>query len=446
MRIVGALVAVALAATGLTGCAGSSGDGRTLRVVYQRWGDFVQLDQHLARTKAEFEREHPGTTVELVPVVAPENEYLPKVRLMLRAPATAPDVLYEDSYHVNADVAAGYLHPLDDHLARWPDWAQFVESTRQAGRAVDGRTYGVPIGTDTRGLWYNRRLFAQAGLPTDWRPASWADVLAAARAVKARLPDVIAFDMPAGRPVGEAAAMQSMQMLLHGTDTGVLYDEREGRWVAPSAGFADALRFVREVFASGLGPTPAQVADPYYSKSGKEELTRSGRVAIRLDGSWLPGNWLSGAPVEWPEWRQIMGTAPMPTQRGQHPGRVSLSGGWLLSVGAGSRDKDAAFAFVTKALSREGALAYNTAASDLPVRKDVAADPRVGEQNPTIAFWSSLLEITRYRPTLVEYPRVSQEIQVAMEQVVNGADPEEAARAWAERVRQVVGVERTRSG
>ncbi|GGM57951.1 sugar ABC transporter substrate-binding protein [Longimycelium tulufanense] len=446
-RLGRALVTTLLLTSALAGCGGGSGDDTDrIRVVYQRYGTGIQLDQHLQQVKKTFEQDNPGTEIELVPVVAPENEYLSKVQLMLRSPRTAPDVLYEDSYNVNADVAAGYLHPLDDQLHGWPEWNQFVETTKQAGRAVDGRIYGVPMGTDTRGLWFNKRLFTEAGLPTDWQPKTWAEVLDTARTIKEKHPDVIALDVPAGKPVGEAAAMQTMEMLLYGTPTADLYNEQSERWVAPSAGFTDALRFVREVFREGLGPTPAQVADPQYSKSTKEELTRDGKIAIRLDGSWLPGNWIPGGMVEWPDWVEVMGMAPMPTQHGQPPGKVSLSGGWVLSISAHSQNKHGAFAFLTKALDREGSLAYAIAASQLPVRRDVAGDPKLAERNPSTAFWAGLLDITRYRPTLVEYPKVSEEIQVAMDRVVNGADPEQAGREWAVRVRQVVGPDRVEEG
>ncbi len=44
--------------------------------------------------------------------------------------------------------------------------------------------YGVPPATDGRLLYFNKKLFAQAGLPADWQPRSWPDIIAAARALK----------------------------------------------------------------------------------------------------------------------------------------------------------------------------------------------------------------------------------------------------------------------
>ena len=37
-----------------------------------------------------------------------------------------------------------------------------------------------------------------------------------------------------------------------------------------------------------------------------------------------------------------MGTAAMPTQEGQEPGAVSMSGGWTMAIGSGSKNPDVA--------------------------------------------------------------------------------------------------------
>ena len=50
----------------------------------------------------------------------------------------------------------------------------------------------------------------------------------------------------------------------------------------------------------------------------------------------------------------------MPTQNGQGPGHVSLSGGWLLSVGlARPAKKQMAFNFITIALDKQNSTDYD---------------------------------------------------------------------------------------
>ncbi|CAM5282380.1 hypothetical protein SALBM311S_09334 [Streptomyces alboniger] len=56
------------------------------------------------------------------------------------------------------------MKPLDPYLAKWPDWNQFMDTAKTAAKAEDGKTYGVPDGTDTRGLWFSKDI-QKAGLP-----------------------------------------------------------------------------------------------------------------------------------------------------------------------------------------------------------------------------------------------------------------------------------------
>ncbi|MEU5852531.1 extracellular solute-binding protein [Saccharopolyspora shandongensis] len=429
----------ALAACG----GGAADDPNTISVAYHRYGNTLQVDQWMQRVKQQYEQAHPGKVVKLDPVVAPESEYLSKLQLRMRSPSTAPDVLYEDSFNVNSDVAAGYLAPLDDRLAQWPEWGNYIDATKQAGRAQDGKTYGVPLDTDTRGLWYNRELFAAVGLPADWRPRTWDDVLAAARQVKQHRPDAIALDLALGKAEGESVSMQTVEMLLYGTETGTLYDDRQQKWIAPSSGFADAMGFLSTALAEGLTQSKAQIADAQYDKVFRDDLTREGKVAIRLDGSFASGNW---ADSGWQDWSRTMAATPMPTRHGQPPGTVTLSGGWTLAISSSSRKQDDAFEFIKQAMTKDNVVDYAAASGNLPARADAAADPRVVGANPLNPFWIGLLDNTHYRPALPEYPKVSEAIQQSVLDVVAGKPPAEVADGWAQQVSRIVQPANTRPG
>lgn len=439
------VMAVALALSlGACGSGGGGSDDGTIKVAYQKFGNFTQADELFKNVKADFEKANPDVTVELVPIEAQQNDYFTKLALMNRSPSTAPDVMYEDTYMIKSDVEAGYLQPLDDYLAEWDEWDQFVDSAKEAGAGDDGKTYGVSMGTDTRGLWFNKDVLAKAGLLEDWAPKSWDELLEAARAIKESDPDVVPFNMYSGKPQGEAAVMQGFEMLLYGTgDT--LYED--GKWVLGSQGFVDALGFVQTVFTEGLAPTPQQALDTNIGNTVQAEWLPEGKVGIALDGSWVAGNWLESGVAPWPEWSEEMGAAPMPTQDGAAPGAVSMSGGWTLAMGAGSKNPDAAFEFISMALNRENSLWFDVANSQIAVRTDVAEDPEYTKTNPTTEFFTGLVDVTHFRPATSDYPKVSNEIMVAMESVMTGQQtPEEAAAVYDEAVTGIVGEENTIQG
>jgi multiple sugar transport system substrate-binding protein len=439
----------AIAATSVllfSGCAAGGSDGgdaNTLKVAYQKFGQFTQMDAHMKKVKDEFERANEGMTVELVPIEAQEADYFAKLALMNRSAATAPDVMYEDTFMVKTDVEAGYLAPLDDYIADWEDWEQFPENARQAGAGDDGKIYGIPMGTDTRAIWYNQEILSAAGVEVPWAPTTWDDVLETAEAVKAYDPEIVPFNIYSGKGQSEGASMQGFQMLLSGTED-ELFDADEQKWILGSQGFEDSLGFIEDIYQGGLGPTPQQALDKNIGTTINSEWIPGGTLAMSLDGSWASGTWIETGSSPWPEWSDVMQVAAMPTQEGQEPGRTSMSGGWTLAMGAGSQNKDAAWDFISTALSQENSLSYDVAASQVAVRTDVAEDPEYTDANPTFGFFSELVSDTHFRPANSDYSKISAEITVAMESVMTGQQtPEEAAATYDQAVIGIVGEENT---
>ncbi|GGW88050.1 sugar ABC transporter substrate-binding protein [Streptomyces malachitofuscus] len=432
---------VAAAAT-LTACGGGSGsDPDTLKVSFKQSTDnsIKVMDTYLADIKEQFEKANPGKKVELVPIKAPDAEYYTKLQQMLRSPKTAPDLVYEDTFLINSDITSGYLKPLDPYLAKWKDWEQFIDTAKAAAKGEDGKTYGVPDGTDTRGLWFSKDVFARAGLPADWQPKTWEDVLDAARTIKEKVPDVIPLNVYTGKPVGEAATMQTFEMLLYGTGDGTsdpLYDKGGKKWITAGKGFEDSLSFVETVYKEKLGPDVSDALDPNVGTRVRGEWLPQGKLGIALDGSWLPQDWLEGSGHEWPEWSRELGLAAMPTQNGQAPGRVSMSGGWTWAIPAKAANPDLAFEFIKTMQTKANAQKWYVANSGIAVREDVADDPAYAEAQPGITFFTDLVADTHYRPAYPAYPKVSTAIQEAMEGVTTGdLSVEEAARGYDDALR-----------
>ncbi len=441
-----ALLTAALAATALTACSPGSGSSPdTVKVSYKQSTDnsVKVMDTYLAGIKTQFESKYPGKKVEFVPIKAPDSEYYTKLQQMLRSPRTAPDLVYEDTFLINSDITSGYLKPLDPYLAKWPDWKRFIGTAKAAARGEDGKTYGVPDGTDTRGLWFDKRVFAKAGLPADWQPKTWDEVLAAARTIKRKVPGVIPINVYTGKPAGEAATMQGFEMLLYGTGDGrtdPLYDAGSKKWITGGRGFRDALRFVETVYKEKLGPDVSDALDPNFATAVRGELLPEGRLGIDLDGSWLPQDWLPGSGHEWPDWSKRLGLAAMPTQDGQAPGRVSMSGGWTWAIPAKAGNPGLAFDFIRTMQTKDNARKWYIANSGIAVREDVADDPAYATAQPGIAFFTELVASTHYRPAFPAYPKVSTAVQEAMEGVTTGdRSVEQAAGDYDATLKDVTG-------
>ncbi|MFJ4923477.1 extracellular solute-binding protein [Streptomyces sp. NPDC088725] len=436
------ILVAALAAASLSACgSGSGNDPDTVKIAYNRSTDNKNRfkDTYLESVKKQFEKSHPGKKVQLIPIQAPDNDYATKAQQMMRSPKTAPDLVYEDTFRISSDIKAGYLRPLDGYLAKWSDWDQFVDTAKDAAKAEDGKTYGIPDGTDTRGLWFNKKIFAKAGLPADWQPKNWAEVLDAARTVKEKVPGVIPLNVYTGKGPGEAAVMQGFEMLLYGTGADPLYDPATKKWVPAGKGFQDALRFVQTVYGEKLGPDVSDALDPNVGTTVAGEWFPEGKLAISLDGSWLGQHWLTGGGSEWPEWSTDLAQTAMPTQNGQAPGKVSMSGGWTWAIPEKSPKADLAWEFLKTAQSKENAVKWDVVDAQIAVRKDVAADPKYLNSMPGIKFFTGLVEFSHYRPALPVYPQVSSAIGEALETVTTGdGSPAEAAKDYNDGLKSIV--------
>jgi multiple sugar transport system substrate-binding protein len=426
-----AALAIAGATVLSTAVACSSGsDPNTIKIAYERSTDAGNrvMDNYLAGVKKQFEKANPGKTVDLIPIQAAENDYYTKVDLMMRSPRTAPDIVYEDTFLINSDIKAGYLRPLDSYVKNWSDWSQYQPRAKTAVSGQDGHVYGVPDGTDTRGIWYNKDVFAKAGLPTNWHPTSWNDLLKAARQIKAKEPGVTPMNLVTGKANGEAATMQGFEMLLYGTDD-QLYNPQQKKWVVGSKGFKDALNFTHTVYSEGLGPSPSQAVDPNNGTTVWTQLFPEAKIGFAIDGSWNSSTFLSTGSKPWPQWSKKMGWTAMPTENGQGAGKVSLSGGWSWALTRNGSNQSLAFKFIKTLQTEKNAAKYDEVAQNIAVRKDVAADPGYANSQPTTKFFTDLVKYTYYRPALPVYPKISTAIQDAMETVTTSSSAGSVASA-----------------
>src|SRR5579875_3838520 len=440
-------LAAVLQACGSSTGSNSSNGKVTITVAFQQFGPPPYPEQEWwTQVQKRVEAADPKITVKLEPIVADEGSYYTKLDLMMRSASTAPDIVREDSFLISSDVTAGYLAPLDQYLSSWPEYSQQWFPAMQKITTFNGHNYGVMDGTDVRLIWYNKQIFQKAGLPTDWQPKTWADILSAARTIKAKVPGVIPLNLYSGIPMDEASSMQGFEMLLYGTKD-PLYDYSTGKWIAPSKGLLDALKFVQTVYdpKNLLGPTNDIALSTQAGNTIAQQLLPQGKLAIDIDGSWLPSNWASSGAAPWPQWQRVLGTAKMPTEYGQAPGFVTLSGGWAYSISSKSSHKDLAFQALKTAMQRDLVVGYDVDVGNISPRKDATQVPAY-QQVPLSSFFTSLVSFTQFRPGFPAYPKISTQIDAAMQHVMSGQSPQDALNAYTQAVTSIAGASNVEPG
>src|SRR5690606_15771885 len=171
-----------------------------------------------------------------------------------------PDISAFDGFLIPAFAEGGQLKSLDDLIgddyANWEGWDHISPGIRSI-MSYDGETYGIGLGTDVRMIFVRKDLLEQAGLPADWQPASWADVLDAARKLKQAGVEA-PLQLNAGVAMGEATTMQGYWMALLGTGEGVT--DESGKYIVESQGILDVLNLYKTIYVDeGLGDQRAQL-------------------------------------------------------------------------------------------------------------------------------------------------------------------------------------------
>ena len=225
-----------------------------------------------------------NVTLKFQPSGVDDEQYKAKMALDLKSKSGA-DVIALDGIWVGEFAEAGYIKPLADVVG--PATSRPGTAGRRSPRRsrptrrYNDKVYGVPGGTDGRVLYFNKKLFQQAGLPADWQPASWQDILDAGAKLKA-VSGVIPIQINAGTAMGEATTMQGVLDLLVGTGAEIYQD---GKWQGNTQNTRDVLGFYKQLLDQGLMDKNLQQA-----AKGRDEsfaAFAANKIGILLEGDYF---------------------------------------------------------------------------------------------------------------------------------------------------------------
>ena len=128
-----------------------------------------------------YEKTHPGVTIARESVAG--TEILPKL-LAEAQTNTLPDLAVPDNPNMPNLEATGKFVNLDPYLKSWGQWNDYLAGSKAVTSTSSG-TYGIEIGTNDLGIFYNKKIFAEAGITT--LPVTWAQFLADSKQIVAKV-------------------------------------------------------------------------------------------------------------------------------------------------------------------------------------------------------------------------------------------------------------------
>ncbi|MFG1749805.1 extracellular solute-binding protein [Streptosporangium sandarakinum] len=248
-RIIGVAGAGLAAALALSACGSGGGEGGgekaadgsvTLKLVAADYGGGPSSpdggDKFWKGVVDEFQAANPKIKVDVQ--VINWNDIDKQVATMVQN-GQVPDILQTGDY--SGFVKDGLLYKTDEVLSPQTQ-SDLLTKFADYGK-VDGTAYGIPFVSSARALFYNKDLFAKAGISDP--PKTWDELKADAEKLKKA-----GVSQPFGLPLGQEEAQAESFLWFMGNGGG--YKDASGKWTVNSPQNIEAFTFLKGMVDAGL--------------------------------------------------------------------------------------------------------------------------------------------------------------------------------------------------
>ena len=399
----------------LTACGGggSSPSGPTEIAV---WHGYQDTEGEVFKgLVAQYNKDHPD--VKVSELYSSNDLVLQKVLTAVRG-GSPPDVAYMFGSWSPNIAQIPQVVDMAEEVAK-PDWKwdDFYPAEREAATVGD-KVVGVPALVDNLAIVYNEKLFADAGVAPPTKDWTWDDFRAAAAKLTDPTKGQYGWLIPADG--SEDTTWHYLPMLWEAGGDILNSDNTKAAFNSPEG--VKALTVLQQ-----MAVTDKSVYLDTTNENGPK-LMNSGKVAMLITGPWDLSQ-LSDISY---------GVQVMPTFAGSSGGHQTIAGpdNWV-TFDNGDAKKKAATDFVKWLTAPEQVKAFSLGTGDLPIRTSVGQDQSVltklNENVPgTAAFVENLDNVKKVRPTVEQYPDVSEALGQAIVSVMLGKQqPADALNAAA---------------
>lgn len=400
-----ALAGLALAAHGTAQAA------TTLNALFQAQAGYSEAEIRAMTTA--YQKLHPDVTVtmEFVPYEALHDK-----TVLAKGASTAYDVVLSDSVWTPEYAVNGIIEDVTARMT--PELRQGILTGALGSAEYKGKFYGLPWIVDSKFLFYNKAMFAKAGITAP--PRTWAEVEADALLLKQK--GVVDFPLVSSWSQNEALVADYTAIM---AGFGGRSLDAAGKPAFQTDGGLEAAKWM----AQSLNKD--HVTNPHSLEFVEDDVKRvfsSGQAAMALNWTYM---W-DGANTPSND-TKVAGQVGVTTAPGDKPGEVgAVNGSQPLCIPTNSQHKDAAWDYILYLTSAKVQNAYAT--NSLPMWKSSFADPAVvNGRTELLDAAQKSFAVMIGRAEVVNYQQFSVALQQSLQQVVTGrAEPAAALRSAAE--------------
>ncbi len=411
-----AVALIAVLALVLAACGGGGGDSSSGPTEIAVWHGYQDTEGDVFKgLVAQYNKDHPD--VKVSELYSSNDLVLQKVLTAVRGDS-APDVAYMFGSWSPNIAKIPQIVDMKDEVAK-PDWKwdDFYQAERDAATVGD-KIVGVPALVDNLAIVYNKKLFADAGVAPPNPNWTWDDFRAAAAKLTDPAKGQFGWLIPAD---GSEDTVWHYAPMLWEAGGDILSPDNTKAVFNSDAG-VKALTVLQQ-----MAVTDKSLYLDTTNENGPK-LMNSGKVAMLVTGPWD----LSSLPdIDYD-------VQVMPTFAGSSGGHQTIAGpdNWVV-FNNGDKRKQAAIDFVKWLTAPEQVKSFTLATGDLPTRLSVGEDQAVltklNENLPgSSTFVENLNNVKKVRPTVQQYPDISEALGQSIVSVLLGKEqPADALNAAA---------------
>lgn len=380
------------AMTVITGCGGSGGDkenadkGGKTKIRFASWDVAEDVDRQQAIVD-KFNEAHEDIEVTLE---AYGSDFDTKISAGMGSGDT-PDVMYMWNYPAYYEG----LEPLDEYIeGEGEGYKSNFYDTLWNYNSIDGEIYGIPVGFTTHTLFYNKDLFAEAGVAEPTNDWTWEDLQTAAKTISEKT-----------EAKGFAFQMKpdpyDFEMYLWSNGTAYCDEEGNMDGYINSDESAEVFQMFQDMEKEGYAIAT--------EKSGTDEF-RSGQAAMYVYGSWSI-NTLNEDGMNY-------GVVNIPSF-GKEPS-VSILSSSGVAMSKDSKNKEAAWEFIKFWTNEDNN--KERIGLELPVLNSVVESEGIMDQPEYAPFYTMLEQSAGHTPAsfiIESWSEVSENLSLSFESVFN---------------------------
>ncbi|MBV7331229.1 ABC transporter substrate-binding protein [Chloroflexi bacterium TSY] len=373
-----------------TSAPSGDGDGAMEVKKLEAWSRMTDLAQESIKEIIDIynDKNEKGIEVEFVYIAQTQGSQADEKLLTAVAGGTPPALHYADRFTVPQFAAEGFFTNISDFAEAAGVTKELYFDFAWEETVYKGGVYALSFDTDTRALWYNKDIMAEAGVDPESPPTNLDELRAATEALTIR-DSTGAVERYGFNPIYDQAWLYTW-----GFGFGGEFQDSDRRITFAHENNIAAMEFVKSfVDEIGVEDIDAMLAACAGGNCrGENDYFWTGQSAMTCSGNWKVAQHHRYKP------EVNYGVVPFPGPDGPAP-HASWAGGWSWAVPMGFADVESAFDACFFLCGDEGQLKYNKDTFHIPTIKSAAEDPFFYE-DPLHAVFMDLLPVSHARPPI----------------------------------------------